>query len=164
MTETSWGVELWDCFDKVLQEVRTSSDVRIRLRLSLSLFWIILCLAQLSFNVNCRFPSIMVESLEQIETFTSTTKVYDWVNLCSKSPSPPPPPLPSQPPVQLLAHVVALYPFVGKVENSLSIEEGEELMVTEPDVEGWTRVRRLNSALDQIMEGFVPSSFIKFLS
>lgn len=22
MTESSWGVELWDCFDKVIQEVR----------------------------------------------------------------------------------------------------------------------------------------------
>ena len=53
---------------------------------------------------------------------------------------------------------------MGEVENSLSMEEGEELMVTEADVEGWTRVRRLNSSIDQIMEGFVPSSFIKFLS
>ena len=86
----------------------------------------------------------------------------------AKSPSPPPPPLPSQPPIQLLAHVVALYPFVAELENSLSMEEGEELVVTEPDVEGWTRVRRCPGNDDrddrEIIEGFVPSSFIKFLS
>ena len=93
-------------------------------------------------------------------------KVYQWVRSCSKSPSPPPPPLPAQPPVQLLARVVALYPFVGEVENSLSMEEGEQLVVTEPDAEGWTRVRRLERRCpeDEITEGFVPSSFIKFIS
>ena len=110
-------------------------------------------------------------SLEEIESYT--TKVYDWVNHCSQTPSPPPPPVPSEPPIQLLSRVVALYPFQGEVENSLSMEAGEELLVTESDIDGWTRVRRLDSEdskdseddiTDPRKEGFVPSSFIKFIS
>ena len=27
MTETSWGLELWDCFDNVIQEVELSTDL-----------------------------------------------------------------------------------------------------------------------------------------
>ena len=105
-------------------------------------------------------------SLEEIASYT-TTKVYDWVNHCSQTPSPPPPPVPSEPPIQLLSRVVALYPFQGEVENSLSMEGGEELLVTESDIDGWTRVRRLESKDDitgPSSEGFVPSSFIKFIS
>ena len=104
-------------------------------------------------------------SLEEIASYT--TKVYDWVNHCSQTPSPPPPPVPSEPPIQLLSRVVALYPFQGEVENSLSMEGGEELLVTESDIDGWTRVRRLESKDDitgPSSEGFVPSSFIKFIS
>ena len=107
-------------------------------------------------------------SLGEIETYTN--KVYDWVSHCAKSPSPPPPPLPSEPPIQLLSRVVALYPFQGEPENSLSVEAGEQLLVTDPDIDGWTRVRRLedNGSKDDITEpskeGFVPSSFIKFIS
>ena len=110
-------------------------------------------------------------SLDEIVSYTAsynnTNKVYNWVNQCSQSPSPPPPPVPSEPPIQLLSRVVALYPFHGEVENSLSMEEGEELLVTEPDIDGWTRVRRLASEddiTDPCKEGFVPSSFIKFIS
>ena len=106
-------------------------------------------------------------SLGEIESYTN--KVYDWITDCAKSPSPPPPPLPSEPPIQLLSRVVALYPFQGEVENSLRVEGGEELLVTEPDIEGWTRVRRLDSdskddMTDPSKEGFVPSSFIKFIA
>ena len=107
------------------------------------------------------------KSLDQISDYTPSSTVYDWVSHYAKSPSPPPPPLPSQPPIQLLAHVVALYPFVAELENSLSMEEGEQLVVTEPDAEGWTRVRRLDrkdSEGDDVIEGFVPSSFLKFIS
>ena len=106
-------------------------------------------------------------SLGEIESYTN--KVYDWITDCARSPSPPPPPLPSEPPIQLLSRVVALYPYQGEVENSLRVEGGEELLVTEPDIEGWTRVRRLESdskddMTDPSKEGFVPSSFIKFVA
>ena len=91
--------------------------------------------------------------------------VYDWVTRVSTSPSPPPPPLPSEPPIQVLSRVVALYPFTGEAETSISMAEGEQFFVTEQDVEGWTRVRRV-SADPEIaqVEGFVPSSFIKYTS
>ena len=92
--------------------------------------------------------------------------VYDWVTRCTGSPSPPPPPLPSEPPIEMLSRVVALYPFTGEVENSINMEEGEQFFVTEPDVEGWTRVRRRgNNREGEVQaEGFVPSSFIKYTS
>lgn len=92
--------------------------------------------------------------------------VYDWVTRCTASPSPPPPPLPSEPPIEVLSRVVALYPFTGEVENSVNMEEGEQFYVTEPDVEGWTRVRRLGNNMEggAQIEGFVPSSFIKYTS
>ena len=81
------------------------------------------------------------------------------------SAAPPPPPLPSEPPIQVLSRVVALYPFTGEAETSISMAEGEQFFVTEQDVEGWTRVRRV-SADPEIaqVEGFVPSSFIKYTS
>ena len=90
--------------------------------------------------------------------------VYDWVTRCTASPSPPPPPLPSEPPIEMLSRVVALYPFTGEVESSVNMEEGEQFFVTEPDVEGWTRVRRLGTTREggAQLEGFVPSSFIKY--
>ena len=90
--------------------------------------------------------------------------VYDWVTRCTASPSPPPPPLPSEPPIEMLSWVVALYPFTGEVESSVNMEEGEQFFVTEPDVEGWTRVRRLGTTREggAQLEGFVPSSFIKY--
>ena len=102
------------------------------------------------------------KSLEELDTYKS--KVYDWVTHCTNSPSPPPPPLPSQPPMEHLTRVVALYPFMGEVENSINMEEGEHFFVTEQDVDGWTRVRRVNIQQDSHdkPEGFVPSSFIKF--
>ena len=92
--------------------------------------------------------------------------VYDWVTRCTASPSPPPPPLPSEPPIEMLSRVVALYPFTGEVESSVNMEEGEQFFVTEPDVEGWTRVRRLGTSREggAQLEGFVPSSFIKYTS
>ena len=103
------------------------------------------------------------KSLQEMETYKS--KVYDWVTQCRSSPSPPPPPLPSEPPIQILSKVAALYPFIGEVENSINMEEGEEFYVTEQDIEGWTRVRRITDQnnKDEKIEGFVPSSFIKFL-
>lgn len=104
------------------------------------------------------------KSLQEMESYKS--KVYDWVTQCRSSPSPPPPPLPSEPPIQILSKVAALYPFIGEVENSINMEEGEEFYVTEPDIEGWTRVRRIpdhQRTKDEKIEGFVPSSFIKFL-
>ena len=66
----------------------------------------------------------------------------------------------------MLSRVVALYPFTGEVESSVNMEEGEQFFVTEPDVEGWTRVRRLGTSREggAQLEGFVPSSFIKYTS
>ena len=66
----------------------------------------------------------------------------------------------------IVCSVVALYPFTGEVENSINMEEGEQFYVTEPDVEGWTRVRRLSNNMEGggRLEGFVPSSFIKYTS
>lgn len=103
-------------------------------------------------------------SLENIDTVCKS-KVYDWMTQCRSSPSPPPPPLPSEPPIELLSRVVALYPFVGEIKNSINMEEGEEFFVTEQDVDGWTRVKRVKIRKeDELLEGFVPSSFIKFIS
>ena len=103
-------------------------------------------------------------SLESLEDVCKS-KVYDWVTQCRRSPSPPPPPLPSEPPITLLSRVVALYSFISEVKNSINMEEGEEFFVTEQDVDGWTRVKRVNiKSEDESAEGFVPSSFIKFIS
>ena len=118
-------------------------------------------------DINEIYESFNVESqykrMDQFDSYNKS-KVYDWVTQCRNSPSPPPPPLPSEPPIEVLSKVVALYPFTGEIPNSINMEEGEEFYVTEQDVEGWTRVRKMDSNIEGQIEGYVPSSFIKFLS
>ncbi|XP_017782498.1 PREDICTED: formin-binding protein 1-like [Nicrophorus vespilloides] len=51
----------------------------------------------------------------------------------------------------------AIYPFEATSEGSIPMAENEELHLIESDQgDGWTRVRRMNSA----EEGFVPTSYI----
>ena len=115
-----------------------------------------------------KFSSNIEDQYKRMDQVTSyKSKVYDWVTQCRNSPSPPPPPLPSEPPIEILTKVVALYPFTGEVENSINMDEGEHFYVTEQDMEGWTRVRKIeiqHGNNEERIEGYVPSSFIKFLS
>ena len=66
--------------------------------------------------------------------------------------------------VERPARAVALYPFHSESSETLDMSEGEEFLVLEDDIEGWTKVRRRNKKTSSQKElGFVPSSFIKFL-
>uniref|UniRef100_A0A8D0AYC0 Thyroid hormone receptor interactor 10 n=2 Tax=Salvator merianae TaxID=96440 RepID=A0A8D0AYC0_SALMN len=52
---------------------------------------------------------------------------------------------------------VALYPFEGSSEGTISMLEGEELSLMEEDKgDGWTRVRRSKGG-----EGYVPTSYLR---
>jgi len=65
-------------------------------------------------------------------------------------------------PLPVLGRCTALYTFQASSEGSIPLSEGEELWLIETDQgDGWTRVRRLHpSHLDQMPEGFVPTSYI----
>ncbi|VDN59671.1 unnamed protein product [Dracunculus medinensis] len=56
-----------------------------------------------------------------------------------------------------LGTCTALYNFDGGSEGTMSMEEGDEMILTERDEgDGWTRVRHVASA----REGFVPTSYL----
>lgn len=64
---------------------------------------------------------------------------------------PPPPP----------TTVRALYDYTGGEEINLSMMAGEEFILLEGDADGWTKVQRLNSNKDDLMEvGFVPTGYL----
>ena len=56
--------------------------------------------------------------------------------------------------------LVALYPYDGGEEGTLSMKEGEEFEVTGEDVDGWIKVKRMNQSNE---EGFVPFAFTQML-
>ena len=64
---------------------------------------------------------------------------------------------PLQPPQPCL---VALYPYDGGEEGTLSMKEGEEFEVAGEDVDGWIKVKRMNQSNE---EGFVPFAFTQML-
>lgn len=62
------------------------------------------------------------------------------------------------------ARARALYPFKSENSETLDMSEGEEFIILEDDIEGWTKVRRRTKKYSTQKElGFVPSSFLKFL-
>ena len=59
--------------------------------------------------------------------------------------------------------VVAVYDYNGDCsESSIAMEAGEELIVTEGDEGGWTKVRRKNINSDE-GEGFVPTTYLQWI-
>ena len=58
------------------------------------------------------------------------------------------------------ACLVALYPYDGGEEGTLSMKEGEEFEVTSEDVDGWIKVKRMNQSNE---EGFVPFAYTQIL-
>ena len=59
---------------------------------------------------------------------------------------------------------VAMYKFTCENSETLDMIEGEEFVILEDDVEGWTKVRRKTLKLPNQKEfGYVPTSFIKFM-
>ncbi|XP_043940656.1 cdc42-interacting protein 4 isoform X1 [Protopterus annectens] len=59
--------------------------------------------------------------------------------------------------VSPIGECIALYPFEGSSEGTMSMTEGEKLDVVEEDKgDGWTRVRRSKGE-----EGYVPTTYIK---
>ena len=66
----------------------------------------------------------------------------------------------------LLLHL-HLYPFDGQSDSNIPMVEGEQFYVTEDDQDGWIRVRRVDGRFipdEQLVEGFVPTGFLKFLA
>lgn len=56
-----------------------------------------------------------------------------------------------------LGTCTALYSFSGGSEGTMTMEEGQEMILLERDEgDGWTRVRHVASA----SEGFVPTSYL----
>ena len=90
---------------------------------------------------------------------------FCWMNSIDDCPSPPPPPPPPLPPH--LQAAISLYPFEGDAACSIPMAEGEEFLVTDGDQDGWIRVRRMDGRFfpDQhLVEGFVPTAFLRFLA
>ena len=58
---------------------------------------------------------------------------------------------------------MALYSFMSENSETLDMSEGEEFIILEDDIDGWTKVRRRKNHNTQKDLGFVPSSFLKFL-
>ena len=56
--------------------------------------------------------------------------------------------------------VVALYPYDGEEEGTISMDKGEEFEVTSEDVDGWIKVKRINQSNE---EGFVPFAYTQML-
>ena len=56
---------------------------------------------------------------------------------------------------------MALYNYNGEAEGSIALEEGEEVVVTEGDIGGWTRARRGETG--QETEGYVPTAYLQWL-
>jgi len=63
------------------------------------------------------------------------------------------------PPPENFGVARALYDFLGEEEANLSMRAGDEFHVTEMDMDGWTKVLRM----DMTLEGYVPTSFLEFL-
>lgn len=61
------------------------------------------------------------------------------------------------------ALAVALYSFNSENSETLDMSEGEEFIILEDDIDGWTKVRRRANHSIQKKLGYVPSSFLKFL-
>ena len=61
------------------------------------------------------------------------------------------------------ARAVALYSFMSENSETLDMSEGEEFIILEDDIDGWTKVRRRKNRTTQKDLGFVPSSFLKNL-
>ena len=96
------------------------------------------------------------------------SEFYGWTNNGEDFPSPPPPPTPPPPlPSSDLGTVVALYPFVGESDSNIPMVEGEQFQVTEGDMEGWIKVRRVDGRFfpdEGEVEGFVPTAFVRFIT
>lgn len=77
------------------------------------------------------------------------------------APPPPPPPPPNMtitPAPGGKTMAVAIYEFSGnEAEETLTIEEGEQLEIIEDDFDGWSKVKKLTNG----EEGFVPSAYIE---
>ena len=91
---------------------------------------------------------------------------------------PPPPPLPtannwetestgtgSSSNVSMPSICQALYTYsnANMEDNNIPMEEGEEFIVVDDDVDGWTRVKRLNPIPGLGDEGFVPTTWIRMI-
>jgi len=63
------------------------------------------------------------------------------------------------PPPENFGVARALYEFAGEEEANISMRAGDEFHVTEMDMDGWTKVLRM----DMTVEGYVPTSFLEFL-
>ena len=56
---------------------------------------------------------------------------------------------------------MALYPFHSDSPDTLALQPGQHFAILEEDIEGWTKVRKLDKNLAGDKDvGFVPSSFI----
>ena len=58
------------------------------------------------------------------------------------------------------ACLVALYPYDGGEEGTLSMEAGEEFEVTSENIDGWIKVNRKNQSNE---EGYIPFAFTQML-
>ena len=78
-------------------------------------------------------------------------------NYCLQDiPLPPPPMIVTG---ERLATAVYAYQSDPESEDTISIKEGETLVVVEDDPNGWTKVRRR----EDDGEGFVPTSYLEFI-
>ena len=69
----------------------------------------------------------------------------------------------SQP--SILEKVMALYKFDSDSGDTIPMAEGEEFFLVENDLDGWTKVKRVdNRFFEDIGVGFVPTSFIQSLA
>ena len=75
---------------------------------------------------------------------------------CQDVPLPPPPPTLTAPDQRL---VLAIYSFDADpgAEDTITITDGETLVVVEEEPNGWTKVRRRHG----VEEGFVPTSYLQ---
>jgi hypothetical protein len=104
--------------------------------------------------------TIVDNDCELLQIYSSGS--FQWMKTDEDFPSPPPPPL--SPPPQV---VVALYQFNGQSASNIPMVEGEQFYVTEGDQDGWIRVRRVDGRFvpdEQLVEGFVPTAFLKFMA
>ena len=66
--------------------------------------------------------------------------------------------------LSLLEKVVASFSFESDSSETIPMAEGEEFFLMENDLDGWTKVKRVdNRFFEDIGEGFVPTSFIQSL-
>ncbi|KAL5381464.1 hypothetical protein DPSP01_007177 [Paraphaeosphaeria sporulosa] len=75
----------------------------------------------------------------------------------NRAPPPPPPPPPVAPPAPKEPTYKALYDFAGQSAGELSLQEGEIILVTQKEGNGWW----LASRLDKSASGWAPSAYLQ---